>query len=214
MPKSSRLRRARRAAAQPIDAEVEVLADAGLLHEKLDLSRAYELARKAVDQAALWARWYEERQQARQSAKSAHKDRADDCRRLGEQLASFVGQYAQRPPAGLASLSSSFLTHVNALFDELDWRATTPPPASGKSGHPSDPWLLGFIWGMSVGWRQLTPANIGTVGRFPRFVQAGLDMAAPDRVSAALQTLIKTAIARFRMRERAWLQPVARGGKK
>jgi hypothetical protein len=211
MPKNN-FSRARRQAKSAIDQEIEALARAGLLHEELGLPRACELANEAIEQAVLWGQWYEARQQSRQSAKSAHKDRGDACRRLERRLASFVWRYAQHPPAGVDPLSFSFITHARALFEEFD-RIVATRASKARAGNPSNPWLLGFIWGMAVGWRQLTFANIGSVGRFPRFVQAGLDMAAADKGLTVSETLVKTAIARFRMRERAWLRPVVGGGK-
>src|SRR6516164_2667785 len=99
MPESSRPRRARRERKpQPIDAEINKLADAGLLRDGLisyengrrNLRRAYALALRACRQARDWGRGFEQRHRRRHTAALTYKSLSKDCQQIGRELSSFI----------------------------------------------------------------------------------------------------------------------------
>src|SRR5262249_13151417 len=77
----------------------------------------------------------------------------------------------------------------------------------GIEGRPCDAWMLGYVWAMAQGWKQLTTLPITTRGRFPRFLEQGLKVLKPDREILEWESLIKTAIQRFRLKGEKPLQP-------
>jgi hypothetical protein len=232
-------RRPQHPAASPqqelIDAQVKALWKAGLLHETLidpsqgsdkSLRRAYDRARQGVEQAALWGQWYGERRNRLRTTKSAHRQLAHESERLAAQLDGFLERCGwpliENPVAALRDplYHSSIIRDVCELAERLALlsKVYSEPPKIKTTGHPSNAWLLGFIWGMGSAWRQLTAANISSSGRFPRFLQAGFDsVLKPKDVpeNPEWETLVKTAIRRFGMKRKKWLEPIAGvGGKK
>jgi hypothetical protein len=226
MPESTSNRRARR----PIDKEIEALAEAGLLWDTLisrengcdDLGKAYEIADDAVDQALKWGTWYERYWQHQREVELEQKELAKESLRIGRELSSFAERLSsfaelQRrspitPPIARPSVDSAIQAAAAELAARLEELSLAYPVKVNKEdGHPSDRRLLGFVWGMAAAWRQLTPANLGTTGRFVRFLQAGFETVRPGEKAPEWQTKVKTAIKRFGMGERGWLQPVVRG---
>jgi hypothetical protein len=79
--------------------------------------------------------------------------------------------------------------------------------AGGIEGRPSDAWMLGYVREMARGWTLLTTLPITPRGYFVRFLQDGLKLLRPDKELTDLESLIKTAIKRFRLKSTKPLQP-------
>src|SRR5262249_13090252 len=153
---------------RPIDKEIEALADAGLLYDTLitrkngrdDLSKAYALACDAVDdQAFKWGTWYERQRQHQREVALTHKKLSKKCQRIGCELSSFIvrqGWSLIRYPVARPSVYSIIrgATELGARFEGLSLAYGHSSKINKKDGHPSDRWLLGFVWGMAVAWRQ------------------------------------------------------------
>src|SRR5262249_48757636 len=102
----------------------------------------------------------------------------------------------------------STVQSLRAVISQLErLREESSKSIPGIEGRPCDAWMLGYVWAMAQGWKQLTTLPITTRGRFPRFLEQGLKVLEPDRELLEWESLIKTAIQRFRLKGEKPLQP-------
>ena len=75
-------------------------------------------------------------------------------------------------------------------------------------GRPPDEWMLGFVWTMAWGWKLLTTLPITPRGYFTQFLEQGFKLLRPDiEDPPEWESLVKTAIKRFRLKSTKPLQP-------
>jgi hypothetical protein len=210
--------------------EIDVLARTGQLRKELiwiradgskDLSEAYGLREQTISEARRWASYYERRRAAGRAAARQYKRLASAADAAGRKLEAFTRNHGTRLMRAVERLAPSehslspqsitkLLEEAAALggrFKQLSETCIEPLP--GAMGRPSNDWLLGFIWRMAVGYRELTTAKISPRGHFPRFLRHGLISLGPDNDPGELESLIKTAIERFQMKQpmAKWLRP-------
>jgi len=213
-----------------LDDEIDALACTGKLRKELisiradgskDFSEVYALIEQTNSDARLWALYYERRRAAGRAAAQQYKRLASAADAVARKIEAFTRKHGARlmraaerlaPPEHSLSPQSitKLLEEATALggrFKQLS--ETCIEPLQGSMGRPSNDWLLGFIWRMAVGYREMTTAKISPRGHFPRFLRHGLISLGPDNDPGELESLIKTAIARFQMKQpmAKWLRP-------
>jgi hypothetical protein len=202
------------------DAEVRALADKGLLYKEA-WWRAGAQDDRLVEAAVAFARraivatnngdCFEEQGKRLRTARKNRIHLHRDTIELQQQLEIYLKRHGRELPfydflrdGRLVSLYSE-IQRIIDLLDLLEGYALlTKTPKPVKKGRPANFWMLGFIWGMAVCWRQLTLANISSApsGRFFRFVHAALAAVRPDL--KLTESVIDTAIKRFHMKNPEW----------
>lgn len=212
----------------PIHDEIQALASAGkirkeLIHERddgtEDLSEAHALVMATISDAKRWGSYYDRRRRGAPAVAARRKQLGCAIERMADRLDKFVREHgasiaqsvdhlapAEHPLSPTSAEES--LRDIAALSERMDLMSRAfAEPLPGHLGRKSDFWLLGFVWGMAVGWRQLTAAPVSPRGRFPRFLAAGLAQVDPTLPGPGWEPLVKTAIERFAMRSKKWLRP-------
>jgi hypothetical protein len=197
----------------PVEEEIRNLDHKSKL--KLGIGEARAMVERTIGDAQRWATYYQRK--AKGAPKVATK-RKEFGRAASSEAARLRELVSQEPPrmvdrrapadhplskASLATLAEDAIK----LAERIEQVAKAcNEPAPGIRGRPSDAWLLGFIWGMAVGWLELTTAKIAPRAHFPRLLQAALARIEPD-CAPDLEPLVKTAIKRFALDQQQWLRP-------
>jgi hypothetical protein len=168
---------------------ITALGSAGLLLPKLigkdakDLTEdeANALVDRMIGDGLRWARYYERKLEGARPLSKERGSFGESTIRVAKRLDEFVGEFHAgfsdpfAPPEHPLSRASRerALQDASALAECLrNIGQACEAPAPGILGRPSDGWLLGFIWGIAVGWRDLTPAVISREdGYFVRFLE-------------------------------------------
>jgi hypothetical protein len=205
--------RRRRLVGPSIEDEIDALVQDRKL--RVSVSGARALVDRAIEDAHRWAEYYDRKLKSTPRVSSDRKRFGHTAHNESVRLRKFMREYRRAfcepsaPPEHALSWSALTKTFEDlaAVADRLDQISNAcSEPSPGIQGRPSDGWLLGFIWGMAIGWRELTTAKISPRGHFPRFLQAALSRLHPD-VSHDWEPLIKTAVKRFSMNKVKWLRP-------
>jgi hypothetical protein len=181
---------------------------------KLDIGEARALVERTIGDAQRWATYYQRKAKGAPKVATKRKEfgraASSEAARLRELISESRRIVDRRAPAD-HPLSKAFLATLAEDAIELAKRIdqiaeACNEPAPGIQGRPSDTWLLGFIWGMAVGWLELTTAKIAPRAHFPRLLQAALARIEPD-CAPDWEPLVKTAIKRFALDQQQWLRP-------
>jgi hypothetical protein len=179
----------------------------------------FELVRQTLSEAARWADYYQSQQRNRRAiakqrvtfARSMKTDikkfRKTENRTVGLILALEEALAPTNHPLQPEEIKRTLQT-LRALISRLErMREECSKSIPGIEGRPGDAWLLGYIWAMARGWKQLTTLPITPRGYFTRFLEQGFKLLRPDREAPDWESLIKTATQRFRLKSEKPLQP-------
>ena len=184
-----------------------------------DLNDSFELVRQTLSDAARWADDYQSQQRNRRAIAKQRKTLARTIKRDIEKLRKTVNRIVDSTPA--LEEAHAPINHplqpaeikrteqsVRADISRLErLREECRKSIPGIEGRPGDAWLLGYVCKMAEGWKKLTTLSITPRGRFSRFLEEGLKLLRPSREAPAWESLIKTAIRRFRLKDDEPLQP-------
>ena len=182
-----------------VKGEIAALARAGKLRVQ-SLEEASALTKRIIEEAIRWAEQYERKLEGRPHISDERKcfGRAafSEAARLRNFLLKYhvaVGEPLAPPKYPLSRRHiAKVLRHAAMLAERLEQisRACNEP-IPGIQGRPPDGWLLGFIWGMAAGWRELTTAKVTPRGYFSRFLQPAFEIAV--RLSTEREIAAKAA---------------------
>ncbi len=203
----------------PIDDEVRTLVRDKIIVANESglpsLHSIHQAAREAVYDGCVWGDYYalyKLRQQPaiRANAKLIQADTRDLIGRIDDYLAAHSstllhGQFT-RPPQPAGVQIEKIVSALTALEEVLNLAKALPMDSGGR---PGDPWKVGFVFGVSLGWVGLTSLRITESSRFLSFVAQGGSTVHPDGdfLSDSWASAVRTAIRTFGLTSdgRSWL---------
>ena len=202
----------------PIDHVVRDFVRDGTIVERLD-SDVFLTARQAVIDGCMWGDYYARfKLLAQPTLRGQAKMIQEDAAAAIGLLAEFISEHGtsidqvQRESSGNDLKAGHVIRALSAARDALTDLSLDAVAVTSRStgGAPGKPWRVGFVWGIGLGWRDLTGRRASPSSRdFMRFLEEGhRSIATGDQASSDDWTsAVRTATSRFQVGdEAAWLK--------